>query len=332
MSVSVVAFVQSPRSSFTLQSRSDVAVLGATKQRKSRGFGKEQAKKQPPPEPSEKSIYSLPALYDLAFGYRSYEDEVDFLLGAHEKHSNVGGSPPTRVLELAAGPARHCLTALSLQDSPVESVTAVDLSPEMEEYAKQLAKEELSTEQRDSFHYICGDMRHSLDAVEPFDSVWILLGSLQHLQTNDDVISCFQSACRALKPGGTMIIELPHPRETFSMVECTKNGWEVPLEDEDGEECGKLKIVWGDESDNIDPIRQLRHFTVSFDLTGTQEKDLQSVRQIVPMRLFTAQEIDALARCSGFEVVFMYGALDKDVMVNDEDEAFRLVCVLRTIQ
>mmetsp|Transcript_14648 Transcript_14648/g.17657 ORF Transcript_14648/g.17657 Transcript_14648/m.17657 type:complete len:80 (+) Transcript_14648:104-343(+) len=57
--------------------------------------------------------------------------------------------------------------------------------------------------------------------------------------------------------------------------------------------------------------------------------NLQSVKQVVPMRLFTSQEIDALARCSGFEVAAMYGALCEEVEVNDDNEAFRLVCVLR---
>ena len=174
----------------------------------------------------------------------------------------------------------------------------------------------------------CDNLLQVESSLQKFDSAWILLGSLQHLQTNDDVLSCFESAHEALKLGGTLIIELPHPRETFSMVECTKNGWEVPLEDETGKECGELRIVWGDETDTFDPITQVRQFTVSFDLTGTDEEDKQSVRQVVPMRLFTAQEIDALARCSGFEVVARYGALDKDVEVNDEDEAFRLVCAL----
>lgn len=300
-------------------------VLLATRQGKRRGFGNQKAGTGPPP--NEKSIYSLPALYDLAFGYRSYEDEVDFLMYAHKAHS---GKPPTRVLELAAGPARHSLTALTLEDSPVESVMAVDLSTEMKEYAMQLANEKLSGKQQESFHYLCADMRQSLnDTVDAFDSVWILLGSLQHLQTNEDVISCFKSACQALQPGGTLIVELPHPRETFAMVECTKNEWQVPLQDENGEECGELQILWGDETDTLDPIRQVRQFTVSFDLTGTKETDRQSVKQIVPMRLFTAQEIDALARCSGFDVVAKYGALDKQVQVDDEDEAFRLVCVLR---
>jgi len=329
--VSVAAFVPSSRFSSTRRRahHQHVTKVRATKRRgSSKRFGSKEAKKQQPPV-SDKNIYSLPALYDLAFGYRSYEDEVDFLLDAHEEHSSLG--PPTRVLELAAGPARHSLMALSLKNSPVKFVTAVDLSPEMIQYSNELADHELAAEQRDSFHYVCGDMRQPLYSADTFDSAWILLGSLQHLQTNDDVVSCFQSACHALKPGGTLIVELPHPRETFSMVECTKNGWEVPLEDENGKECGELQIIWGDETDTFDPIRQVRQFTVSFDLTGTQEEDRQSVRQIVPMRLFTAQEIDALARCSGFEVVSMYGALDKEVEVNDEDESFRLVCVLRKV-
>jgi SAM-dependent methyltransferase len=327
--LSVTAFAPSIRPS---ADRATIVQLHATKRRqRNKGFGRKESHEKELPI-SDKSIYSLPALYDLAFGYRSYQDEVDFLLEAHEAHSS-SRQAPTRVLELAAGPARHSLTALSRTDSPVKSVTAVDLSPEMKEYALQLAHEVLSSQQQDDecFEYICSDMREPLGKEETFDSAWILLGSLQHLQTNQDVVKCFSSAHDALKPGGTLILELPHPRETFSMVECTKNGWEVPLEDETGEEYGELQIVWGDETDTFDAIQQVRQFTVSFDLKTTQEKDRQSVRQIVPMRLFTAQEIDALATCSGFEVVAMYGALDKDVAVDDEDEAFRLVCVLQKV-
>jgi SAM-dependent methyltransferase len=325
---SVVAFVSAPPPPRHANHAiiTQPTVLHARKGRKSqKGFGKKQAEIEPT---TNKSIYSLPALYDLAFGYRSYDDEVDFLLHVHEQYSSTK-SPPKHILELAAGPARHLLTALSSKDLSVESATAVDVSPEMKDYASQIAKEQLLN--HDLFQYICGDMRQPVDSSQKFDSAWILLGSLQHLQTNYDVISCFESAHEALKPGGTLIVELPHPRETFSMVECTKNGWEVPLEDETGQQCGELRIVWGDETDTFDPITQVRQFTVSFDLTGVEEKQKQTVRQVVPMRLYTAQEIDALARCSGFEVVARYGALDKDVDVNDEDEAFRLVCVLRKV-
>jgi hypothetical protein len=125
------------------------------------------------------------------------------------------------------------------------------------------------------------------------------------------------------------------------MVGCTRNGWEVPLEDDEGTEYGELRVVWGDDDDLFDPIRQVRDFTVAMELIGVdyeedsssnkggEVKTLQNVREVVPMRLFTSQEIDALARCAGLKVVAMYGALSDEVAVDNKDEAFRLVCVLR---
>ena len=168
---------------------------------------------------------------------------------------------------------------------------------------------------------------------ESIDAAWILLGSMQHLTTNDDVISCFQSISKLLRKGGTLTLELPHPREIFSMVECTRNGWEVPLEDESGE-YGELKIVWGDDDDVFDPIRQVRDFTISMHLETTDKSmkddaDVQSVKEVVPMRLFTTQEIDALGRIAGFEVKCLHGALSEEVDINSDDEAFRLVCNMR---
>lgn len=281
-------------------------------------------------------IYSRPALYDLAFGYRNYDDEVQFMIDIHSKYS-AEGNPPRDVLELAAGPARHSITSLVLPTSPVKTATAVDLSPDMVKYGIENADYELGNtgDARDNFIYVEGDMRNFCPSGESersasYDCAWILLGSMQHLITNDDAISCLQSAARALRSAGTLIVELPHPRELFTLGECTRNGWEVPLEDESGEEYGELKIVWGDDNDHFDSIRQVRDFTVAMELTGVDEP--QSIQEVVPMRHFTAQEIDALARCAGLEVAAMYGALSEEVAVDTEEEAFRLVCVLRRIQ
>ena len=40
-----------------------------------------------------KRIYDAPTLYDAAFGFRDFEDEVDFLCAAHEKHGNTARPP-----------------------------------------------------------------------------------------------------------------------------------------------------------------------------------------------------------------------------------------------
>ena len=147
-------------------------------------------------------------------------------------------------------------------------------------------------------------------------------------------------------------------------MECTRNGWKVPLvqstddtsnlnddddnDDDDEDDSvvadgGELSIVWGDDGDTFDPITQVRQFSIRFDVSGLDDNTNEnkdgtvassdvtrtSLEQVVPMRLFTAQEIDALARCAGLEVVAMYGALEHDVDVNDEEASYRLVCVLQ---
>ena len=347
--------IQSPLSSFT----SNQNVLKASG--KDLGETAAEPKSEPPKNPTKSDnsnnnsgeIYSLPSLYDMAFGYRNFEEEVDFMMDQHRK-LNPENALPKRVLELAAGPARHCIEALGA--SYIESATAIDNSADMVKYAREIAAEELKSDDYtfeeingsgdvtedsaykhrvNSLKYIQADMTNfdfpGDDEAQLFDSAWILLGSLQHLTTNEEVISCFKCIHRVLRPNGTFILELPHPRETFSMVECTRNGWEVPLEDENGSTSGELKIVWGDDDDEFDPITQVRQFTVSMELSGDNPKEapLQSVREVVPMRHFTSQEIDLLARIAGFKVVSTHGALQFDVDVNDGDQAFRLVCVLQ---
>ncbi|CAJ1949522.1 unnamed protein product [Cylindrotheca closterium] len=281
----------------------------------------------------DKKIYSLPALYDMAFGYRNFDEEIEFLVEQHQLlHEGKG---PERVLELAAGPARHCIYAL--QSSMVKSATALDNSMDMLEYGTDIAAHELDIDTFEtSFSYLQKDMSNFEVDCEPFDSAWIMLGSLQHMTTNDKVISCFESINKSMVKGGTLIIELPHPRETFSLVECTRNSWQVPLEDENGEQSGELEIIWGDDDDEFDPIKQIRHFTVAMGLKGTPENEdesslVQNVKEVVPMRHFTAQEIDAFARITGFEVTSMHGAVARGVDVNNEIEAFRLVSVLQKL-
>ena len=302
-----------------------------------KGFGKQEAKKNsnsnddtPSAESTAKPIYSQPALYDLAFGYRDFAEEVDFLWASHV---NVTGSAPTRTLEVAAGPARHSLAALQEYDDSLQAAYCLDNAVTMQEYALDVAQHELSVDEQAKLHYHVADMRHiTSDLVtQSVDTAWILLGSLQHLTSNDDVRACLQGIHDVLTDNGTLILELPHPRETFRMVECTRNGWKVPLEDVgDGSDSGELAIVWGDDNDEFDEITQVRQFTVRMQLTGTGEEDV-TLQEVVPMRLFTAQEMEALATAAGFRVASLHGALEEGVEVNDEDAAYRLVVVLQKV-
>lgn len=326
-----------------------------------------QATPSPSVSQSEDSIYECPELYDLAFGYRDFESEVEFLLKVHRltrsgsssqddhdaKASDDEIQPEFSVLELAAGPAQHSLTALRYDDYGVTHATALDVSSSMAAYALQILEDDLDEgvdddfddenskeDMKSRFNYLVEDMR-SFTATRTFDTAWILLGSMQHMLATDDAIACFQSAHAALKPGGTLVVELPHPQEVLGVVECTRNEWTVPLDGlDDSDSTKKIVIVWGDEDDPLDPVTQVRDFTVGFRLIGCEEQEWRrlglaspELQQVVPMRLYTAGEVEALGRCSGFRLAGMYGALEPDdlVDINDEELAFRMVCVLQKV-
>mmetsp|Transcript_82097 Transcript_82097/g.160199 ORF Transcript_82097/g.160199 Transcript_82097/m.160199 type:complete len:204 (-) Transcript_82097:235-846(-) len=112
-------------------------------------------------------------------------------------------------------------------------------------------------------------------------------------------------AGNALRPGGTLILELPHPRETFRLDDVTTDGWDVPEGDDNalgiglkGEGGGILEVTWGDDEDEFDPITQVRSVSVSLRLER-QGVISQEVSEKVPQREFTLGEILALAKLSG---------------------------------
>jgi Methyltransferase domain len=280
-------------------------------------------------EPKMVRIYSRPSLYDLAFGYRDFEMETTNLLKWHE---DAALYPATMVLEVAAGPARHCM---ELDDNTrIAKTYAVDNSPEMKEYCASLRT---GQKQPDKLEYLVQDMTQ-ISLPTPVDTAWLLLGSLQHIVTLADAIQCFKSVHSSLNDKGTFILELPHPSEIFKMVDCTTNTWTIPLElsDDDSSTGGELKIIWGDADDEFDPINHIRHATVGFHLMTTADgQDNEQWMETVPLKSYTVPELYLLAELTGFRIVQLHGALDSSAdeifPIDDEDLAYRLVCVLQKL-
>ena len=120
----------------------------------------------------------------------NFEDEVEFLFAAHAKHGS-SGEPPASVLELAAGPARHCLIAA--QEHGVR-VTALDNSEEMVAYGSVLASS-MASEAAAALRYVQADMASFAlpDNVGTVDTAWLLLGSAGHLLTGRDFLGMLES-------------------------------------------------------------------------------------------------------------------------------------------
>lgn len=266
-------------------------------------------------------VYDAPALYDAAFAFRDFEDEVDFLV---EAHARAAGSRPRRVLELMAGPARHAIEAAR---RGLEA-TAVDVSAAMEAYARTLAADEGA-----ALAYVRGDVASAATyaGLRGFDAAWLLLGSAGYLLDADAAIDTLRHVGGALRAGGTLVLEVPHPRETFRLDDVGLDAWTAPSGD-----GGEVRVSWGGDDDAFDPLTQIRRASVTFEVADAAGATVETVEDTVPTREYTLQELLLLARCAGcFDVdtYATYGALDTGfVAADDDDLAFRLVLVLTKLE
>jgi SAM-dependent methyltransferase len=257
-------------------------------------------------------IYSAARYYDIAFAYRDFAAECDFLI---EAASRLMGRAPASVLELAAGPANH---AIELARRGLRA-TALDREVAMIRYGTEKAQAAGA-----DLDYRQGDMTDfTVDA--PVDLALLLLGSAACLLTNDAIISCLKRIGEALTPGGVLVIELPHPRELFGIDDATDDGWEVTR---DGT---RVKVRWGSADDTLDPVTQVAQVTTT--LTIWEDGKKKVIRDRASQRRFTVQELDALARASGgLRAAAWYGGLDLGVTLDDPAEAWRMVALLQKAQ
>jgi len=170
---------------------------------------------------------------------------------------------------------------------------------------------------------------------EGYDMVMCLLGTFCHMLTNKDAGRALGAAARALRSGGLLLLELPHPGDLFDGTLLVGDGgreiWEVPMggagRPEDSAAGTKLMVEWGAEFDNFDPVTQVLDRTVSISVLKGEEV-VQGLEEVVPARQFTVQELELLADNVGLEVVTIYGDMAQGVGLSHE-EAYRMVMVLR---
>jgi len=189
------------------------------------------------------------------------------------------------------------------------------------------------------------------------DAAALLLGSIGHLLTNDDAIQCFTATAAALRPGGLLVVELPSPEDLFDGAFIVGDAWDAQLGDQD------ILVSYGQEEDPFDPLSQVRHVCLraasllmqqawciqqwldyaghfgiqvversvkisTAPAEGASEDGTELLADTVPQRLYTYQEIDLLARLTGFEIAAVHGGLDMDVPP-DSDDSYALVICLR---
>lgn len=90
------------------------------------------------------------------------------------------------------------------------------------------------------------------DGVLPVDVAMMLFGTMQHLHTVEDVNLCWSRIHRSLKPGGVLLLELPHFDDIFNSAIMEPQFWEMSM-------GGHHSVVveFGTEDDQFDAETQV---------------------------------------------------------------------------
>ncbi len=254
-------------------------------------------------------VYQQPLYYDIAFSYRDYQAECDFIAQAAARE----GLTPGSVLELAAGPARH---ALCFAERGLRA-HALDLSPAMISYSKSLAEQAGL-----SLDYRLGDMR-DFELNPPVDLAITMIDSASYLLSRQDFENHLEAVSAALNPGGIYLIEMGHPRDFFSPQKAsTINQWEM---ERDGV---TVNLQWGTADDPIDPLTQVSRIQVNLRAeTAEQRFDFH---EVALQRLYTWQELLGLFAHSPLKLCASYGDFELKCPI-DAQNAWRAIAVLKKI-
>jgi len=256
------------------------------------------------------SFYSQAYFYDLAFRFKDVTAENGTLIKIFEK---INERKPGSFCDIAAGPALNAIQMAKVHELTVQ---ALDYSQEMVAYGLKRA-----TEEDVPLRYVQSDMRN-FQLHDRVDMAAIFMASTGYLLRNEDMVSHLKAVADNLNPFGIYALEMPHPRDVFSVDSSTSTEWEMKDAD-----C-VVKVQWGEKGDAYDPIEQTTNVTARL-CFETPNENGEIVDRCL-QREYTYQEMKALVELSGvFDWVDTLGAWNLSVPFSNEKRAWRMIPILR---
>ncbi|MFC7216909.1 class I SAM-dependent methyltransferase [Streptomyces polyrhachis] len=245
------------------------------------------------------AVYDDADFYDQEFTARTHD--IPFFL---DQALRAGGP----VLEVACGTGR---ITLPIARAGVE-VTGLDIMPSMLARARRRAQgEHLPVEWLEQD---CRDIRSE----RRFALVFSAANAMQHLHDVDSVLAFLTSARNALRPGGTLILDVFNPAmaKLCRLPEAPYHHKSVT--DQDG---ARLDVR---ATTGYDAAAQVLRFTLDYLRDGVCVRTKN-----VSMRCFFPEELLALCRLAGLDVVQRYGDYDRSPFTGTSPKQL-LLCRPRT--
>ncbi len=251
------------------------------------------------PDQSADPFAAIAEFYDLDF--EDFTDDVAFYQRLVEIHGE-------RVLELGAGTGR---VAVPLAEAGAR-VTGVDLSAGMLEIARARAMAAGVT-----LTLLEEDVR-ALRLRSRFDLVLAPLGTLQHMETADDLVETLGAMARHLASGGVAVVDVesPVPDDFDPSPQPLVQHWTKPWR---GGRVTKVVSV------DAVPSAGIKDVTWHYDIADAQGR-LTRVTSEFPLRTFTVMELELAARLAGLRVAAQFAGYD---FTPYHDGSERLVVILQ---
>jgi 2-polyprenyl-3-methyl-5-hydroxy-6-metoxy-1,4-benzoquinol methylase len=226
-------------------------------------------------------IYEDAEFYDQEFANR--EHDIPFFL---KQAKLVSGA----VLEVACGSGR---ITLPIARSGIE-ITGLDISRPMLKQARRKAEAEHL-----SITWLEQDCRQ-INADRAFALIFSAINAMQHLHDLDSVNAFLTSAKHALRPGGTLILDVFNPNPAkLARTAATRYHHKTIM----GTAGSELRVEAATQYNSASQI-------LSFTLFYLRNGELTRTKK-VNMRCFFPEELRAVCRFNGLEIVQRYGDYDE---------------------
>ncbi len=254
-------------------------------------------------------FYSKAFFYDIAFRFKDVQVENATLIDSFQE---INLKLPNSFLDIAAGPATN---AIQMSKRGIQS-TAIDFSKEMVNYGLEKALEDNVV-----LTYLQADMR-DFKLLQTVDLAAIFMASTGYLLTNEDMVKHLITVGSNLNLNGIYVLEMPHPRDVFSVGKSTSTTWE----ELDGDV--KVSVQWGDEDDIYDPITQIKVVTAHLKYQTPNESG--EIVDQCKQREYTFQEMKALIELSGvFTLKKVLGNWDINIPFSNNAASWRMILILQ---
>ena len=147
----------------------------------------------------------------------------------------------------------------------------------------------------------------------------VALNSFMHLQTTTEHLAALQVAYRALRPGGTLVIDLFNPDMRHLPDYKGDLVLDKQFETPDGRIVQKFVAQWSDTA------QQRIHVVFMYDINDASQR-IQRVNASFAMRYFWRYELEHLLARGGFTVEDVYGNYE---LAPYEAESSQLIVVAR---